>query len=521
MNSIQKKLLELLKEFDQICRENNIKYVVCGGNALGQERHGGFIPWDDDVDLFITRQEYNKLDKLLSANIRRERAWITKENSPYYCDPIPRYVDLTTTNFVRGRLSDETPQGQMVELFILDPYPNDKLLRAQFEKYLWLYCELLNPYYVIAGSQLASDIVDESLYRKYSNRIRKEGKEKILKEIEDKYLTYDYDECDLLCARFGGKAPLVKKEWMDKIEYRRFEDTELPFFIDNIEYLYEMEYGYNWNISPLKSNQVAHSDVLIINDEIPYTKHIDHIEEMCTRYDLKTIQLQNKIDTLEKRFSLLKYQKIVANVKNSAVKAMIAEIEAKREDLPADDHDYCALIFQNIFSILFNTAYKKWNIEMEMSDEMFDLMFRTLVYKDRIDQCKSLIKQTNNDNNDYYNFIVDTIAQLKIAKYKEDTSIVHKLLSQIKTIEGMEKQPEVERCSVWYTQKTDTTRKSREEILNFYEDIYNQKDPEIRKYIGDYFLKNGEIVEASKWYKSVSKTRNGMIKKDMLSKGFY
>ena len=56
--------LDLLSYFDTVCRKNGIKYSLTGGTLLGAVRHKGFIPWDDDVDVFLTRQEYEKLEKL-------------------------------------------------------------------------------------------------------------------------------------------------------------------------------------------------------------------------------------------------------------------------------------------------------------------------------------------------------------------------------------------------------------------------------------------------------------------------
>lgn len=61
LRNFQKKLLDLMKDFDIFCRQNDIKYSIHAGTLLGAIRHGGFIPWDDDMDIAMTRDEFNKL----------------------------------------------------------------------------------------------------------------------------------------------------------------------------------------------------------------------------------------------------------------------------------------------------------------------------------------------------------------------------------------------------------------------------------------------------------------------------
>ncbi|MBQ3064009.1 MAG: LicD family protein, partial [Clostridia bacterium] len=60
VRQVQDKILETMKYIDKLCRENGIEYYIMGGTALGAIRHGGFIPWDDDLDIFMTPAEYAK-----------------------------------------------------------------------------------------------------------------------------------------------------------------------------------------------------------------------------------------------------------------------------------------------------------------------------------------------------------------------------------------------------------------------------------------------------------------------------
>ena len=55
---LQEKMFELVLEIDAICKKNHIVYYLTGGSVLGAVRHGGFIPWDDDIDIMMTRQEF-------------------------------------------------------------------------------------------------------------------------------------------------------------------------------------------------------------------------------------------------------------------------------------------------------------------------------------------------------------------------------------------------------------------------------------------------------------------------------
>lgn len=60
MTDLQKVLLKTFKAFSALCDEYNLRYYAAFGTALGAVRHQGFIPWDDDIDVYMPRQDYNK-----------------------------------------------------------------------------------------------------------------------------------------------------------------------------------------------------------------------------------------------------------------------------------------------------------------------------------------------------------------------------------------------------------------------------------------------------------------------------
>ena len=68
MNRIQKLELDILKKIDKIFAEEGIEYFLCGGSLLGAVRHKGFIPWDDDIDIGMTRSNYNKFIEFAKSN---------------------------------------------------------------------------------------------------------------------------------------------------------------------------------------------------------------------------------------------------------------------------------------------------------------------------------------------------------------------------------------------------------------------------------------------------------------------
>lgn len=84
LRNVQLRLLDMLIYIDKVCKEQNIEYCIDGGNLLGAVRHGGFIPWDDDVDIILRRSEYKKLCKYLLEHPHPQYVLQSPETDPYY-----------------------------------------------------------------------------------------------------------------------------------------------------------------------------------------------------------------------------------------------------------------------------------------------------------------------------------------------------------------------------------------------------------------------------------------------------
>ena len=129
VRDVQDKILAVMKYIDAICRKNGIVYYIMGGTALGAIRHGGFIPWDDDLDIFMTPAEYTKFKAAMEADGNEKfilQEWRTVEKYLEYAK-----VRMNGTTFIEESFKDrkDLHQGIYVDIMMLHKVPESNFMQ--------------------------------------------------------------------------------------------------------------------------------------------------------------------------------------------------------------------------------------------------------------------------------------------------------------------------------------------------------------------------------------------------------
>ena len=122
-------LLEIMKDIDSFCRANNIRYSLSDGTMLGAVRHGGFIPWDDDADLCMPREDFDRFVKTYKSD-RYHLLLNTHNENEVFFSGFAKINDPTTYGVTGHR--NLSKFGVTVDIFPLEPVPEDEKERAEY-----------------------------------------------------------------------------------------------------------------------------------------------------------------------------------------------------------------------------------------------------------------------------------------------------------------------------------------------------------------------------------------------------
>ena len=137
-------MLDILIEVDRICKKHNIKYWLSSGTLLGAVKHGGFIPWDDDLDIELLREDYIRLLKILQNELPEQFALQTEKTAPRHLSYYAKVRDKKSAFFdtlPQGRI--QKYQGAFIDIFPLERSWEwcHKISKVFFNLYTWKLIE--------------------------------------------------------------------------------------------------------------------------------------------------------------------------------------------------------------------------------------------------------------------------------------------------------------------------------------------------------------------------------------------
>lgn len=197
--------LILLKEIDRVCMKYDLKYYLICGGLLGAIRHHGFIPWDDDVDVAMTRHDYDILLSHIQDEWQSGDYQFVKYNElgkGAFLDFFSRLlymkeeVPLKTFHKIKGKGREDVQNHVPLDIYILENAPDDE------KKFLKIYNAITYIYGLAMGHR---SYVDMSEYGKYDEKMHRKVKiaTTVGKWIPLKLLLFIYEKICRSCAKYS------------------------------------------------------------------------------------------------------------------------------------------------------------------------------------------------------------------------------------------------------------------------------------------------------------------------------
>ena len=268
--ALQEKSLEIFKYFQKICKKHNLRYWVGGGTLIGALRHQGFIPWDDDIDVFMPRPDYEKFYAIWNqvGDLRHYALCrTTKDKNIHQTDM--QLVDLTTTFINRHSVNEDICHGVSVDIMPFEGCPEGKIARG-----MQIYHSIL---YSIFNVQRLPDHQGKALRFATSlvlNAVRSpERRYKVWSKHEKKMAGYDFDSAKTVKETITSFRALFYPHPRSAFETMEvpFEDIQVSIPVGYDAYLRRI-FGDYMQLPP-EEGRVAKHDVVYANLNEPFAKY--------------------------------------------------------------------------------------------------------------------------------------------------------------------------------------------------------------------------------------------------------
>lgn len=405
MTEKQEHLLMLLREIDEICKKHHLRYVMAGGSLIGVVRNEGFIPWDDDVDIYMPRDDWDKFVELSRTEFPPNRAVQCVDVDREFTNTFPRYADTASCAIHKHQLIGNDKAGEIIDVLTLDPIPPDDKEYEKYRTHMMIYSELVNVAFVY-GNRWEIPV---TMYLKYLLSYHILGKDRTLKKLEKIMFSYKEEECSRYAMRWGGCPFLFDKDMMFPVKYMEFEGIQVMVPQRVSDYLI-WHYGDEWSYIPPHDERSSHAAITV--EGITY-------EELRSDY-------MKKVDAGKiRRNSVLRKIYYLASAKRRnrlhrqrnllQAKCVEMELEARIKESPVslqemvEKHQFSALneLFEKYFQLQlsaefigredFRNIYAFYHpILLKAADDVFFAAMMTLLYTERAAKAYRMLQVKEN-----------------------------------------------------------------------------------------------------------------------------
>lgn len=369
------KYVEVLKKLDEILTNRGIEYFVAGGTMLGAIRHRGFIPHDDDADIIMTLENYEKLRESLKKNPVDGFVLSDYRDYPTTLTPIHKFIDLKGTHTPYFKLWTEI-SGTPIDIFILIPLKSKNVEKELFLHRL--YCGLLDPTRIFY-------MPDSKKYYLFALFLYYANKFFSVKTLQKLFFSDIYSETDEYSTHYVinhniDKYILHDKEiYLDK-EFIRvpFENLTLPIQKSYMNRLWNRMGGSGMRYIPVGGEEKLHGD-LVRNYEIPhniYKKEFIRIYGSTSR--LLTILKKEKSRRFKSQYKNMKFFKRNIEKITNSIKSQIDIVQIKKY---YKDRNYTKIIeySKSYFDYQFSKEYPAVEAFFDIGDDCLEIVLSALM----------------------------------------------------------------------------------------------------------------------------------------------
>ena len=250
----QQALLELLTEFDRVCKELNIPYVLFAGTLLGAVRHGGFIPWDDDLDVMMLRRDYERFLQKADGVLNREKFYLQKQFSAHW----PMFFSKLRLNGTTCLEKYHPKDSASHQGVYMDIFPCDNAAKSKFGRKLQFYSSKV----VIAKALDARGYDTDSKVKRLFLRLCRILPQKLFLWIT----THGNENSSMVHSFLGGASQFDKNVYprcyFEKTVLARFEGGSFPI-PEQFDSLLRTLYGDYMQLPPEEKRKCKEHAILV------------------------------------------------------------------------------------------------------------------------------------------------------------------------------------------------------------------------------------------------------------------